>query len=194
MADDAGIDFHGWRGPSTRRLGRVILLLLLTAIGMLAPANVMASCAPIQMQGVTLEPGTVVMAGTVTQVTPGQVVLAIERWWGTDAQTNAAVDRPAVDPTVISSTDWNPQPGEAWLIVAQREDDSLSTNVCAQMPSTPDAIAELDTNLGLGSDPRAASSGSTTPEAPVVPIAVGAFVIAVVAAGLFAASRRRTEP
>lgn len=161
---------------------------------MAAPANVMASCVPIQGQSLKLEPGTVVMTGTVTQVTAGQVVLVVGRWWGDDVQTNAAVDRPAVDPTVISSTDWNPQPGEAWLIVARRTDGSLTTDVRAQTPSTPETIAELDSTLGPGSDPRVASPTTAGQPDMSLPLVVGGAVLAaLLAIALFAASRRRNQ-
>ena len=177
---------------SRRRLVSIAgVSMLLLAISLAAPGASLASCVPIEMQTSAQEPGVVVMAGTITQVTDRQVVLAIQRWWGDGPQQSAAVERPATDPTVISSTDWSPQPGESWIVVARRATDVLTTNVCEQMPATGETIANVQGTLGEGTVPAPAGEASPAPQVDLGPILVGgAILLGVVAVGLVLARRR----
>ncbi len=188
---------HVLKGGSARlRLVSITAASMLSlAMSLAAPGTSLASCVPVDMQISAHDPGVVVMAGTVTQVTDSQVVLAIQRWWGDNVQQSAAVERPPTDPTVISSTDWVPQPGESWIVVAQRGTDVLTTSVCEQTPATGETIANVQRALGDGIVPAPAGEASPASGMDTAPILVGLGILfAVFAVVLVLARRRRSAP
>jgi hypothetical protein len=144
-----------------------------------APAS-LASCVPPQLRPFADEPGSVVVAGTVLQVSQKQVAFDVELWWGDDPQPSVVIQRPPGDPTVITSVDWNPEPGEPWVILARRQGGVLTTNVCDQLPGTQATVQEVESSLGAGIVPVA----SDPPEASEVPDRGGDRGLAPIAAAI----------
>jgi hypothetical protein len=173
-------------------------MLLAFAGAFAAPAASLASCV-LPNYGVHMtDPNSVIVAGTVLQVAPQQVTVAVQRWWGAGAASSVVIQRPPSDPNVITSADWNPQPGEAYIILARHEAGGLSTGICAQLPGTADLAQEVETALGAGIVPGSTGEAPTDQVEPLgaglLPIAfVGLAVLAAIAATIAILRLRRTR-
>ena len=135
------------------------------SIGPVRPESAAASCLPPDMQAFGTGPDDVVVAGHVTELRPDSVVFDVQLYWGPDPRSTVTIVRPETDPTVISSTDWNPTVGEPYIILATRDGDRLKTDVCDQLPGTRAAEDEVRSRLG---DPVVPAAASVTPAASVV--------------------------
>lgn len=156
----------------------------------------LASCVPPAMITFKDDPNTVVVGGTILRVTPAIVTVAVELWWGVGPLEQVEIKRPPTDPTVITSTDWNPQPGEGWIIIAERDVDAFSTGVCQQLPDDQRSITEVVNSLGdplkpaLSSDPVPTAPANSDP--PVGPIVIVAIMLLGVFIGV-AMTRRKSS-
>ena len=161
-----------------RVLGPVVLALIaLTA----ASASSLASCIPPQFQTFAGAADTVVVEGAIVAVEPTRVIADVARWWGAEPRQRVSIDRPPADPTVITSVDWNPQPGERWVIIAKRDSDRLVTGVCEQMATDPLVLGEVASSLGEGvvpqPDAEPASDSGLSPVLVAVLFGTGAAVL-----------------
>jgi len=175
-----------------------VALVPIIGIAAVAPVTSIASCVPPQLRPFADEPGTVVFAGTVRKTNALQVALDVQVWWGVDPRPAVAVQRPAIDPTVISSTDWDPKPGEQWVVLARQHAGALHTGVCEQMPATAVSVGEVESSLGPGVVPSAtepATGGATAdPGLPGWAPFVGVGLLAGLAvAAVVALNRRRRD-
>ncbi len=162
------------------------------SIGPVRPESAAASCLPPDMQAIGTGPDDVVVAGHVTELRPDSVVFDVQLYWGPDPRSTVTIMRPETDPTVISSTDWNPTVGEPYIILATRDGDRLKTDVCDQLPGTRAAEDEVRSSLGdpvvpaaasvapaasdVGSDPATAERGPGPPLGAVLAALVAAAV------------------
>lgn len=135
----------------TRLLSAAMLLTFAGALG--APAATLASCIMPNYAAHMADPANVIVAGTIRQVAPQQVIVTVQKWWGAGGVETAVIQRPPTDPNVITIVDWNPQPGEPYIILAHREGAGLVTGVCQQLPGTPEMAQEVETALGPGVAP-----------------------------------------
>jgi len=178
-----------------RRLFGGGLLSAVVAVTSLAAAEpALASCLPPQFQPFADDPDTVVLAGSVRQVAGTQVVFDVQLWWGNEPQRSVVIERPPNDPTVITSVDWEPQPGEPWVIIAHREGDLLRTNTCEQLPGTQATVGEVESSLGTGVVPTEPAPSETTASGGLGSLPIIAGVAGLVVAGglaLAIAVRRR---
>jgi len=178
------------------KLRLTFAFLSVFGLSVAAPAASLASCLPPQFRPFADEPGTVVVAGTVLQTAPQQVAIDVQLWWGADPQPSVVIQRPATDPSVISSTDWDPKPGEQWVVLARRDGDALRTAVCDQMPATALSVGEVESSLGAGvvpAEPDPTATGTTAePGLPEwLPIVGAGFVAALAATAVVVLYRRR---
>lgn len=180
--------------PMKLRFGVAVAAIIGLALSV--PATSLASCVPPQLKPFAQEPGSVVVAGTVVQVGPQQVAIDVQLWWGADPRGAVVIQRPATDPTVISSTDWDPKPGEQWVVLARRDGPALRTSVCDQMLATAASVGEVESSLGAGAVPAASdqTTGGATAEPGLpgwVPILGGGVLAGLVAAAVSTLNRRR---
>ncbi|MGI8703774.1 MAG: hypothetical protein ACR2JZ_04600 [Candidatus Limnocylindrales bacterium] len=176
-----------------RLLSAAILVTLAGALG--APAATLASCLPPNYPAFMAEPNNVIVAGTVLQVAPQQVTVIVQKWWGAGATQQVAIQRPPSDPNVISSVDWNPRPGEAWIILAHRDGPGLTTAVCGQLPGTVEEAQEVQAAVGPGvapSPPAETTTAQTEPEGLGV-LALMFLGLAMLLAGAAALAITRTR-
>jgi hypothetical protein len=178
------------------KLRLTIAVASIIGYGAAAPVTSIASCVPPPLRPFPDEPGAIVVAGTVRETNPQQVALDVQLWWGADPQPSVAIQRPATDPTVISSTDWDPKPGEQWVVLARRDGNVLRTSVCDQMPATAVSVGEVESSLGPGVVPAAAdpTSGGATPDPGLpgwVPFLGGGLLAALAVVAVVALNRRR---
>lgn len=117
------------------------------------PSASLASCVIPNYAAHMANSGNVVLAGTLLEVGPQQITVAVLRWWGEGAAPSVVVQRPPTDPNAITSVDWNPHPGEAYVILARRDGAVLSTRACEQLPGTPQTAHEVEVALGAGITP-----------------------------------------
>jgi MYXO-CTERM domain-containing protein len=171
----------------SRVLFRLLLLNLAFGAFVAAPAAAQASCIPPQFQTFAGGTDTVVLEGGIVAVEPNRVIVDALKWWGTEPTQRVAIQRPATDPTVITSVDWTPQVGETWLIVAHRQGDLLVTGTCEQLAADDVTIGEVRSSLGEPVVPQPAVDPAANQTPPVVPIAV---VVALALAGLLLWRRR----
>lgn len=170
-----------------RLMGGGVMAAAVALMSASTPAPTLASCIPPQFQTFSGEPDTVVLAGTVTQVAATQVAVEVQLWWGENPRSSVVIERPPKDPNVITSVDWEPKPGEPWVIIARRDAGVLRTSTCEQLPGTQATVREVESSLGPGVEPAASAIASPSPEpnatagdSPTV------LVIAAVASGIAA--------
>lgn len=178
---------------SLRGLLRMVAPTVLGILCMAAtPAASLASCVPPQFQAFAGDADAVVLEGVIVAVEPGRVIVDATRWWGNEPRQRIAIHRTPADPTVITSVDWNPQPGERWVIVAKRSGDRLVTGVCEQMPADPSVLTEVQSSLGEGVVPQPAAEPAS--DAGLSPILLASLLVIgmVVVVGLALAGRRAT--
>ena len=173
-------------------------MLLTAAAALAAPAVALASCVLPNYGAHMADANNVVVAGTILQVAPQQVSVAVQRWWGAGAAPSVVIQRQPTDPNVITSVDWNPRPGEAYIILARHEAGGLSTDVCGQLPGTAQMAQEVETALGPGIAPNSTGEAPTEQVEPagagLIPFAlVGLAVLAAIAATLAIVRLRRTR-
>ena len=177
----------------------IAALLMLPAL-LAAPTGVFASCIQPDVRTFMADPANVVIAGTVVQVGPNQVSVEVQRWWGEGPQTSVLIERPPTDPGVITSTDWNPAPGEAAIILATRGPGALKTAVCHQLPGDAQFLADIRSSLGDGVVPQASAAPDPAPQpeatstqasGAIALAALGAVALLGAIAGVWLAMRRR---
>ncbi len=176
-----------------------VAVLSIAGLVLAAPAPSLASCVPPQLRPFADEPGSIVVAGTVLQTNPTQVAIDVQLWWGADPQPTVVIERPVTDPTVISSTDWAPQAGEQWVVLARRDRGALRTSVCDQMPATAASVGEVESSLGAGVVPPSTepTTGGASPEPGVpgwMPIVTGVVLVGLAVVAVVALNRRRGGP
>lgn len=178
---------------SVRGLLRVVAPTVLGVLCVAAmPATSFASCIPPQFHAFAGGTDTVVLEGAIVAVEPTRVIVDAARWWGNEPRQRVAIQRTPADPTVITSVDWNPQPGERWVIVAKRDGNALATGVCEQLPTDPSVLTEVRSSLGEGVVPQpAAESASDAGWSPILLAGLLAIGL-VVLVGLRLARRRAT--
>jgi hypothetical protein len=131
--------------------GRFSVVALLVVAGALAaPARTLASCVLPNYPAFLAEPNAAIIGGRILKVTPQSVTVSAERWWGPGATPVVVIARPPTDPNVISSVDWNPQPGEPWIILAHLQGVGMKTEVCGQWGATAEALGEVAAAAGPG--------------------------------------------
>lgn len=172
---------------SRRRLLWLPAALLVLTLA--APMPALASCIPPQFQAFGGQPDTVVLEGVIVAAEPNRVIVDATKWWGTEPTQRVAIQRPAADPTVITSVDWSPQAGETWLIIAHREGELLVTGTCEQLAADVNALGEVRSSLGEPVVPQPAAAPEADQTAPVLPIAV-AVAAALAVAGVLIWQRR----
>ncbi len=163
----------------------------LVVMALAAPVPALASCLPPQFQAFDGQRDTVVLEGVVVAAEPNRVIVDATKWWGIEPTRRVAIQRPAADPTVITSVDWSPQAGETWLIVAHREGDLLRTGTCEQMGVDANTLGQVRSSLGEPVVPQPAPDPAAAETAPVVPIALGGAIVLAVAGILI--WRRRSK-
>lgn len=179
---------------SVRGLLRVVAPTVLGVLCIAAtPATSFASCIQPQFHAFAGAADTVVLEGAIVAVEPTRVIVDAARWWGNEPRQRIAIDRTPADPTVITSVDWNPQPGERWVIVAKRDGNALATGVCQQMPTDQSVLTEVQSSLGEGVVPQPAVTESAS-DAGLPPILLAGLLAIglVVLVGLRLARRRPT--
>ena len=170
-----------------------MLVTLAGALG--APAATLASCLPPNYPAFMAEQNKVIVAGTVTQVAPQQVTITVQKWWGAGAEQQVVIQRPPSDPNVISSADWNPQPGEPWIILAQRDGPGLTTAVCGQWPGSAEEAQKVQAAVGPGvvPSPPADTTGTQTESEGLGALALVFLGLAMLVAGAAALATRRAR-
>lgn len=173
----------------------VALTLAVAAIWATSSA-VLASCLPPQMLTFKDDPTSVVVGGTIVDVTPAAVTVRIDAWWGDGPKDEVEIRRPATDPTVISSTDWNPQVGEGWIIIAARDGEAFTTDVCQQLPDDQAMVTEVVNSLGDPVTPAPSAEPSpiaVDSDAPVGPVLIGVVMAMIVVVAIVVSKMRRTS-
>lgn len=142
----------------------------LIAVGVAASRTVTASCLPLDLTSIPRTDQTTVFAGTVTAVQSGHVFLNVDAWFlGNDPVGSAEVigGNGSNEPGVITSVDWAPQPGERWLVVAERAGpQGFDTQPCQQVPIDVGVVQQATKLFGAPLEPPFAVSGSGSPSSP----------------------------
>lgn len=136
-----------------RGIGTLLLLAALTA----APAEVLASCQPLDFATVPRTPETAVFAGTVTGLKEDHVFMRVEAWFVGDNPVDAAEivgGRGSSDPGVITSVDWTPAVGEQYVVVAERQaPNGFLTKPCQQVRAVREVVDRASAILGSPQPP-----------------------------------------
>lgn len=152
-----------------RRWRSLPLGLATAAIGVVlaAPGPVMASCPQLDLAAIPRTDATTVFSGTVQAVQAGHVFLQVDAWFlGKDPVESAEVSggRESNDPGVITSVDWTPQPGERYLVVAERAaPEGFVTKPCQQVGADAGVLQQATTVFGAALLPPFAAPGSAMP-------------------------------
>jgi hypothetical protein len=137
---------------------------------MAAPAA--ASCVPIDLLLPEADdPGAIVFVGTVLGIVdPTQTALQVEAWYLGDGPADQVIVTGGRDPLVIASTDWAPDAGEQFIVVATRSDiGSLDSGTCQQGILTADTLATLQARYGNPQLPPFAAAPGASPAASQAP-------------------------
>lgn len=197
----------------TARSAPAAAALALAALLLLPGHPVDASCMPLELRTLPRTADTVVFTGTVLEIDGQRVRMQVEDWFtGRDPRGAVLVvgGRGSSDPTVVTSVDWRPRPGEAYLVVGESgAPGMIVTAACRQAPVSPAKLAEATAVFGEPKHPpfRSAEGGNdsgpatadqgnrpreaTRPEPVTVLAAVG---LGALAAALVFAVRRRQPP
>ncbi len=139
-------------------------LALAASSALQSPAPTLASCMEISFDD---QPGVVVFAGTVAEVDParsGTARMAVEQWFAGERPSDSVVVTGAAysnEPGVVSSVDWTPRAGEAYVIVGRWEDSgAVVSEPCQQMPVT---AGKLDEARAVFGEPLEAPFASPAP-------------------------------
>ena len=146
------------------------------------------SCVPIEMQLRDLQPGTVVLVGTVTGRDIAGVQVRVDRWFaGEDPRDSLVIPIAAPGEPVIVEA-WDPVPGQTWFIIGDRiAPATVDSNVCRLVPIDATIVTTATEILGSPKLPP-----FETPEEPtggvlgtgLSPVIVGAVAVLGVLAGL----------
>lgn len=207
----------------TRRSHRLFaaIAVLVVGVGLGAPAQVLASCLPLDLASIPRTDSTAVFAGTVLREQAGHVFMRVDAWFlGAQPVESAEVvgGKGSNDPGVITSVDWTPQVGESYLIVAERAgEQGFTTQPCQQIPVDAGVLQQASSVFGTplrppfiqpgSSGARLASAGPAAvvgdpaatgntedSEAWLQPLAVVAVLVALVAVGLLGRTLSRRKP
>lgn len=183
-----------------RRAGAALVLAVLA--GTLSVSTAQASCMPLDLALLPDAPGRVVVAGTVLDVSPAGTLLEVERWWGAEPRDIITIvgGRGSADPGVVTSVDWTPRPGEAWLVVGQRQADlAIRTEACQQTDAQPSTLQSAEEAFGPPQEPPfAPEPGPSDPEqslpAAAVLVGGGALLVLLTLGVLLLLRRSRSAP
>lgn len=208
----------------TRRSHRLFaaIAVLVVGVGLGAPAQVLASCLPLDLASIPRTDSTAVFAGTVLREQAGHVFMRVDAWFlGAQPVESAEVvgGKGSNDPGVITSVDWTPQVGESYLIVAERAaEQGFATKPCQQVTvdaavlqqassvfgtplrppfAQPDSSATPPTSAAPGAlngDPVATGAPQESEASWLQPLAVVAILVVLVAAGLIGRALIRRRP
>lgn len=201
------------------------VVVLVVGLGLGGPARVLASCQQLDLASLPRTDSTAVFAGTVLREQAGHVFMRVDTWFlGADPVEAAEVvgGRGSNDPGVITSVDWTPQPGESYLVVAERAAQlGFATKPCQQIAVDPAVLQQASSVFGAALQPPFAQPGSPAASSPTVapgasvnvdpaatvatkdgseatsgfqPLAVVAVLVILVAAGLLAWVLNRPKP
>ena len=127
-------------------------LLAALAVALARPAPALASCMPLDLAKIERTSGRVVFAGTVVATEGTATRMRVEQWYlGSDPQDLVVVagGRGSSEPNVVTSVDWSPQPGQAYLVVAERDaSGQLKTEACQQAAATAEGLRQAASVFG----------------------------------------------
>jgi hypothetical protein len=202
----------------------VAVLVVGLGLGLGDPARVLASCLQLDLASIPRTDSTSVFTGTVLREQEGHVFMRVDAWFlGADPVEAAEVvgGKGSNDPGVITSVDWTPQPGENYLIVAERAaQEGFATQPCQQIAVDAAVLQEASSVFGAPLEPPFAQPGSPAVSSPTVapgassngdpaaigvtndsdatsglrPLLIGAVLLILVAAGLLGWALRRPKP
>lgn len=191
---------HAVLRRARHRAGAALVLTVIA--GTMSVSAAQASCMPLDLASVPDAPGRVVVAGTVLDVSPAGTLLEVERWWGAEPRDVITIvgGRGSADPGVETSVDWTPRPGEAWLVVGQRQADlAIRTEACQQTDARPSTLESARAAFGPPQEPPfAPGPGPSDPEQPL-PVALilvggGALIVLLTPSVLLVLRRPRSNP
>lgn len=181
---------------TTRRLGSLLVALLLALGPGLAATPALASCAPPRPIEESILLSDAVLVGTVTHLENGgrwAVVKVEERWRGPESLPDTIEVRGGPEPGTSTSVD-RTFPGERYLFFLTNGPGYFSDNVCSATTLWTDDLAAFRPS-GVAPAPGTPSSPPMGPldMGVVLPLAalVGALVIALVSYLLILRSRGR---
>lgn len=136
-----------------------------------ATSPALASCIPLDtMLPDAATPGQLVFLGTVTGSDALHTQLIVDAWYLGDAPTDLVIVVGGRQIGTISSVDWNPAPGEQFIVVAERSPEgSLLTGTCQQSAPYPQLLGTLLTRYGDAQLPPFAPSPSGSPTTSISP-------------------------
>lgn len=150
------------RRTRPRRLVVSASLALISAALLGSPAPALGSCLPLHLGEIPETPSLVVFSGTVVSTTGAVTTLRVERWFsgaGPTARVTVYGGRGSADPRVVTSVDWAPVTGSAYVVVAQRsEDGRLTTQACQQARADEETLSSAIAAFGPGIIPATADA------------------------------------
>ena len=141
-------------------LGALLLLVL--------PTAARASCGLLDLASIQQTASTTVFAGTVVREDAGHVFVEIDAWFLGDDPVESAEVVGGRDPNLVTSADWTPQPGERYLVVAERATvQGFVTKLCQQRGVDDSVLKDASALFGAPQLPPFASPASSpAPAAP----------------------------